>query len=108
RKLLSDRALRNVSVVVLDEFHERNLDGDLALALLSRLQRTIRPDLRLVVMSATMDSAPVARFLGDCPVVSSEGREFELRISHRPHSTQPVEAQVAAALSELLTDGLDG
>ena len=59
-------------------------------------------------MSATMDSAPVARFLGDCPVLRSEGREFELRISHRPHSTQPLEAQVAAALADLLAEGLDG
>src|SRR5436309_6630771 len=54
RRLLSDPDLRRAAVVVLDEFHERNLDGDLALALLSRLQRTTRPDLRLVVMSATM------------------------------------------------------
>jgi ATP-dependent helicase HrpB len=102
RKLASDRTLRNVAAVFLDEFHERNLDGDLALALLRRLQRARRPDLRLIVMSATMDSAPVARFLGDCPVLRSEGREFELRISYRPHST------VAVALEELLAEGLDG
>jgi ATP-dependent helicase HrpB len=108
RKLLSDQSLRNVATVVLDEFHERNLDGDLALALLSRLQRTTRPDLRLVVMSATMDAAPVAHFLGDCPVMRSEGREFELRISHRPHSPEPLDAQVAAAFADLLAEGLDG
>ena len=72
-----------------------------------------RPDLRLIVMSATMDSAPVAQFLtagskGECPVLRAEGRQFELRISHRPHSTAPLEAQVAAALTELLAEGLDG
>src|SRR5437016_11835894 len=101
RRLLSDPDLRRAAVVVLDEFHERNLDGDLALALLSRLQRANRPDLRLVVMSASMDAAPIARFLGDCPVLHSEGREFPLRIEHRPHSTQPLESQVAASFADL-------
>src|SRR5260370_690649 len=102
RRLLSDPDLRRVALVVLDEFHERNLDGDLALALLSRLQRTSRQDLRLVVMSATMDSAPVSHFLGDCPTLRSEGREFELKITYRPHG------QVADALADLLAEGLDG
>ncbi|MFN7649380.1 MAG: DEAD/DEAH box helicase, partial [Acidobacteriota bacterium] len=64
RRLLSDAALRGVQVVVLDEFHERHLDGDLALALLLDLQRRKRPDLRLVVMSATLDAAPIAAHLG--------------------------------------------
>lgn len=108
RRLISDPALGRVSAVVLDEFHERNLDGDLALALLARLQRTERPDLRLIVMSATMDSEPVARFLGDCAVVRHEGRQFELRISHRPHSTLPLEQQVSAAVGDLVGEGLDG
>ena len=113
RRMISDPELRNVDTIVLDEFHERHLDCDLALALLDRLQRTCRPDLRLIVMSATMDSAPVAQFLtagskGECPVLRAEGRQFELRISHRPHSTAPLEAQVAAALTDLLAEGLDG
>jgi ATP-dependent helicase HrpB len=60
RRMISDPELRNVDTVVLDEFHERHLDCDVALTLLDRLQRTRRPDLRLVVMSATMDPAPVA------------------------------------------------
>src|SRR5580692_4794209 len=62
RRLLSDPGLKGVAAVVLDEFHERHLDSDLALALLKRLQRT-RPDLRIVVMSATLDAAPVAHYL---------------------------------------------
>ncbi|MGA2328137.1 MAG: DEAD/DEAH box helicase, partial [Bryobacteraceae bacterium] len=78
RRLLSDRELRGVAVVVLDEFHERHLEGDLALALLRRLQETARPDLRLAVMSATIETAPVAAFLGGCPVLRSEGRRFEV------------------------------
>ena len=73
RRLLSDPSLKGVEAVVLDEFHERHLESDLALALLKRLQRT-RPDLRIVVMSATLDAAPVAQYLGGCPVVRSEER----------------------------------
>jgi ATP-dependent helicase HrpB len=76
RRLLSDPSLQRAGVVVLDEFHERHLETDLALALLRRLQRTRRPDLRIVVMSATLEAAPVADFLGDCAVLRSEGRLF--------------------------------
>ena len=70
---------------MLDEFHERHLESDLALALLKRLQRT-RPDLRIVVMSATLDTGHVAEYLNGCPVLRSEGRLFELSITHLPYS----------------------
>src|SRR3954469_23071555 len=63
RRMLSDPKLQRVGTVVLDEFHERHLEGDVALALLRRLQRTTRPDLRIVAMSATLDAAPVAAYL---------------------------------------------
>ncbi len=102
RRLLSDPNLKGVAAVVLDEFHERHLDSDLALALLKRLQRT-RPELRIVVMSATLDAAPVAQYLGNCPVVRSEGTRFELSIRHLPYSPKAVEAQVREAV-ELLID----
>jgi ATP-dependent helicase HrpB len=108
RRLLSDPELRGVSLVLLDEFHERHLEGDLALALLRRLQRGARPDLRLAVMSATIEAAPVAAFLGGCPVVRSEGRLFPLSITYTPSSPQPLEVLVAAALEKLVRDGLDG
>ncbi len=104
RRLLADPELRGISTVVLDEFHERHLESDLALALLSRLQRTGRPDLRVVVMSATLDAAPVARYL-ECDTVRSEGRLFPLDITHLPYSPAPVEQQVAAALPKLKTAG---
>jgi len=100
RRLLSDPFLRGVGAVVLDEFHERHLESDLALALLKRLQRT-RPDLRIVVMSATLDAAPVAQYLGGCPVIRSEGTRFELSIKHLPYSPKPLEVQVRDA-AELL------
>jgi ATP-dependent helicase HrpB len=108
RRLLADRELAGVSVVVLDEFHERHLDGDLSLALLRRMQLTSRPDLRLLVMSATIDTAPVARYLGDCVVLRSQGRLLPLSIDYSPSSPDPLPAQVAAALERLLRDGLDG
>nr|MBA2482654.1 ATP-dependent RNA helicase [Planctomycetota bacterium] len=82
RQLQADPYLEGVGTVILDEFHERSLHTDLALAYLRELQTTVREDLRLVVMSATMDPAPVARFLGDCPVLSTDGRVFPVTASH--------------------------
>ena len=85
RRLLADPELRGVGCVVIDEFHERHLDGDLALALVSRL-RERRPELKLVVMSATLDAEPVAAFLSDAvgpaPIVRSEGRTFPITVEH--------------------------
>ncbi len=108
RRLLSDHSLRGVDVVVLDEFHERHLEGDLALALLRRLQTSGRRGLRLIVMSATIETAPVAAYLGGCPVLRSEGRLFETSITYTPASPDPLERQVAGALERLVRDGLDG
>jgi len=104
RRLLSDPLLKGVDVVVLDEFHERHLESDLALALLKRLQR-IRPELRIVVMSATLDAAPVAKFLSGCPAVRSEGRLFEISVQHLPYSPEPLHVQVNGALELLLREG---
>ena len=84
RQLLDDPFLDSVGAVILDEFHERNLNSDLALALLREVRREVRPDLILVVMSATLDADPVARFLDDCPVVRSEGRAHEVSTEYRP------------------------
>jgi ATP-dependent helicase HrpB len=107
RRLASDPALKGVAAVILDEFHERHLESDLSLALLKRLQGQ-RPELRLIVMSATLDAAPIAAFLGDCPVVRSEGRLFDLSIQHLPYSPDPLEEQVKAALAQLLAEGHKG
>jgi ATP-dependent helicase HrpB len=97
RRLLSDPLLKGVDAVVLDEFHERHLESDLALALLKRLQRT-RPDLRIVVMSATLEAEPVAKYLGGCPILRSTGRLFDLSIQHLPYSPEPLDAQVKNAV----------
>ncbi|HEY8617641.1 ATP-dependent helicase HrpB [Phenylobacterium sp.] len=76
RMLLADPELPGVSAVIFDEFHERSLDADLGLALARDTQGVLRDDLRLLVMSATLDGAAVARLLGDAPVVESQGRAF--------------------------------
>lgn len=108
RRLLSDAALRGIDAVVLDEFHERHLEGDLALALLRRLQKTSRPELRLIVMSATMDTAPIAAYLGGCAVARSEGRQFDVSIAYTPASAAAPEDQVAAAVETLVRDQNEG
>lgn len=107
RRMLSDPDLKGVDAVVLDEFHERHLESDLALALLRRLQER-RPELRLVVMSATLDAEPVAQFLGDCATLRSKGRAFPLTIEHLPYSPAPLEEQVRNAVERLVREGESG
>ncbi|MCB9716921.1 MAG: ATP-dependent helicase HrpB [Myxococcales bacterium] len=108
RRLRDDPGLRGVAAVVLDEFHERHVDTDVALALLRRLQRLRRPELRLLVMSATLDAEPVAAFL-DASALRSPGRRHPVAIEHRPgRSDRPLESQVAEALRHLGATGLDG
>ena len=108
RRLLADPLLRGVSAVLLDEFHERHLQGDVAIALLKRLQQTTRPDLRVVAMSATLDAGPVAEFLG-CKVIRSEGKRFDVALEHLPApDDRKLDLQVASAVRSLIKDGLDG
>ncbi|BDG04460.1 ATP-dependent helicase HrpB [Anaeromyxobacter oryzae] len=112
RRLLSEPTLPGVGAVVLDEFHERHLQGDLALAFLRRLQRTARPDLKLVAMSATLDAAPVARFLGAASV-RSEGRRFDVAVEYLSpeEAARPdvrLDGLVARAVRRLHREGIDG
>ncbi|MEW6435146.1 MAG: ATP-dependent helicase HrpB [Myxococcota bacterium] len=109
RRLVGDPRLEGVGCVVLDEFHERHLAGDLALAMLRRLQQTTRPELKLVVMSATLDAAPIAAWLGDAPTVRSEGRRYDVAIEYlEREDDRPLEQQVLAALKRLVQADLDG
>ncbi len=113
RQLLGDPTLRGTGVVILDELHERHLAGDLALALVRRLQRGPRPDLKLVAMSATLDPGPVAAFLGEpgrpAPLIESQGRVFPVTIDHAAEpDDRHLGKQVAGAVRKLLAEGLDG
>ncbi|MCC7536620.1 MAG: ATP-dependent helicase HrpB [Deltaproteobacteria bacterium] len=108
RRLLRDPGLRGTSTVVLDEFHERHLEGDLALSLLLRLASSSRPDLRIVVMSATLDAEAVARHLG-APRLRSEGRMHEVTIEHAElEDDRPIEQRVLAALRRVLAHPSEG
>jgi ATP-dependent helicase HrpB len=82
RRLQSDPELRAVSTVIIDEFHERSLQTDLGLSMLYELQQLARPDLRIVVMSATLDAVRVASFLGDAPIIDVPGRTHPVSVSH--------------------------
>ena len=88
RLLQDDAALENVGVIIFDEFHERSLHADLGLALCLDVQAVLRADLRIVVMSATLDGTAVARVLGDAAVLTSEGRSFPVEHRYRPMKTQ--------------------
>ena len=120
RWLQSDPELRDVGVLVFDEFHERNLLSDVALALAKRLQQERRPDLKLVVMSATLEAEPVARYLGTAPgrteaapepvpILVSEGRTFPVEMQWLEYGdNRPVHEQAADKVEAILRAGWDG
>jgi ATP-dependent helicase HrpB len=81
--------------VIFDEFHERSLDADLGLALARDVQQGLREDLRILVMSATIDGARIAKLLGDAPVIASEGRAFPVETRYAGRDARPIEPQVA-------------
>jgi ATP-dependent helicase HrpB len=87
RLIQSDPMLEDYAAVLFDEFHERSLQADLGLALVRETQEALREDLRVLVMSATLDTAPIARLLGDVPVLSSEGRAYPVDVFYRPAPT---------------------
>ncbi|MBI5163146.1 MAG: ATP-dependent helicase HrpB [Magnetospirillum sp.] len=105
RMLQRDPALPGIGLVIFDEFHERSLDADLGLALCIEARGALRDDLRLLVMSATLDGAPIARLLGDCPVVTSEGRAHPVatRFLARP-APRRFEAEMAAAIARAVDE----
>ena len=103
RLVLGDPTLANVAAVVFDEFHERSLEADLGLALARDVQLGLREDLKLLVMSATLDGARVGRLLDNAPVIESAGRAFPVETRYLGRDTQqPVERQVADAVVRAL------
>jgi ATP-dependent helicase HrpB len=118
RWLQDDRQLREVGVILFDEFHERNLLSDAALALVKNLQQTARPDLKLIVMSATLDAETVADYLSTsesgapakpCPILISEGQSFpvEVRYLGTPDE-RPIVDQAADAIEQIVNSGEPG
>lgn len=103
RRLQSDPTLDGIGLVIFDEFHERGLPSDLGLALTLDSARGLRPDLRLLVMSATLEAEPVAELLGDARILRAEGRSFpvEIRYAERTPDSDPVRALVAGARQAL-------
>ncbi|MGP2739364.1 ATP-dependent helicase HrpB [Serratia nevei] len=105
RMLQQDAELQGVSLVILDEFHERSLQADLALALLLDVQQGLRDDLKLLIMSATLDNARLSQLLPEAPVVVSEGRSFPVERLYQPlASHQRLEDGIAAAVKRLLAE----
>jgi ATP-dependent helicase HrpB len=103
RQILEDPELTGIAAVLFDEFHERSLDADLGLALARDAQTALREDLRILVMSATLDGARVARLLGDSPVIASEGRAFPVETRYLGRKADaPLERQMADAIAMAL------
>jgi ATP-dependent helicase HrpB len=98
RMLQSDPTLDGYGLVIVDEFHERNLQGDTGLALSLHTRRLVRPDLRLLVMSATLDGTAVARILGDAPIVASSGQQYDVDTRYRAPASRPPRLVLDASL----------
>ncbi|MGN6552413.1 MAG: DEAD/DEAH box helicase, partial [Verrucomicrobiota bacterium] len=112
RWLQDNRALADVGASLFDEFHERNLLSDVALALVKHLQRTERPDLKIVVMSATLDAEPVAEYLSEthaCPILISEGQSFPVEVRYATHHDErSITEQAADAVERIVNSGEAG
>lgn len=99
RMILDDPELSGVAAVLFDEFHERSLDADLGLALALDVRGALREDLRILVMSATLDGARIASLMGDAPVIESQGRAFPVEIRHQPRDpAERIEDAMAQAI----------
>ncbi|MFM7056018.1 MAG: ATP-dependent helicase HrpB [Planctomycetota bacterium] len=101
RRLQDDPFLENIGVLIFDEFHERRLDSDLALAMARRVRNTVRPDLKIIAMSATMAPEPIAAFLDRCPIIHSEGRQYPVRVRYITRADR-------RPLHETMAEGIEG
>ncbi len=107
RMLQSDPALEGVGLVIFDEFHERSIHADLGLALTLHSRSILRDDLRILMMSATLEGGPTAALLGGAPLVTSEGRSYPVEMRHSPRRPERLEAAVASTVRDAL-DAEDG
>lgn len=105
RILQDDPSLESYGAVLFDEFHERSLQADLGLALTLEVQQALREDLRILVMSATLDAEPIAKLLGDAPVIASQGRSYPVDVRYVPPSSQqPMLQHLAAVVLQALAE----
>ena len=105
RMILDDPSLEGVAAVLLDEFHERSLDADLGLAFALQSQAILRPELRLLVMSATLDAVPVARLMDEAPIIESQGRMFPIEDRYLGRDARAsMDEQVAKAVTKALAE----
>ena len=105
RMIQSDPELTGIGVVIFDEFHERSLNADLGLALCLEIAEALRDDLCLIVMSATLDAAPVAALMGDAPVITSEGRSYPVETRWLPKPVGP-KARLPEATADLVAQAV--
>ena len=111
RMIQSDSDLPGVGLIIFDEFHERSLQADLGLALALEIRGALRPDLALLVMSATLDAAPVAALMGDAPLITSHGRAFPVEtrwLPRPPDASMRYEASVAALIRQTVDEVPEG
>ena len=104
RRIQSDPGLEGVSLVIFDEFHERSLHADLALALCLDIRKGLRPDLKLLIMSATLDPGPLASLLGNAPVISSEGKAYPVQDRYLETGAPQLPARMASAVRTALRE----
>jgi len=105
RQILNDPELKNIGAVLFDEFHERNLEGDFGLTLALDVQSSLREDLRLLPMSATLDGAGVAGFLNNAPVIESDGRSYPVELYYVPRrGDERIEVAMASAIRKALVE----
>ncbi len=104
RRIQSDPALSDMHIVIFDEFHERSIHADLALALCIDVQKGLRPDLKLLVMSATLEASPVAELLGNAPIVTSEGKAYPVEERYSAKTDEPLPRRIASAVRTALRE----
>lgn len=105
RRLQKDPLLEDIAIIIFDEFHERSIDSDLALALSRQVKEQVRADLKLIVMSATLSSEPISQYLWNCPIIESPGRTFPVELEYlqyAPSARDPIERTFATELRRIL------
>ena len=104
RRIQSDPGLEHTGMVIFDEFHERSIHADLALALCLDVRRALRPDLKVLVMSATLDPGPIASLLGNAPVIVSSGKAYPVEERYREEGTGPLPLRIVSTVKTALQE----